>query len=101
MSVPPASQGGSAAGAEPALLTVVVRPEGYAVLSMHKEPVNSLNLAMWQQLEQVCDEAFALRSGAGAVPAWSLPCVNAARALVLRIAAGLLFRQLRAPLNQP
>lgn len=33
----------------------VVLKDSYAVLSLHKEPVNSFNLAMWQQLELALD----------------------------------------------
>lgn len=33
----------------------LVHRDGYVILSMNKEPVNSLNLAMWQQLEATLD----------------------------------------------
>lgn len=34
----------------------VTEKEGYVIVSMQKEPVNSLNLAIWQQLEAVLDK---------------------------------------------
>ncbi len=60
---PPTSSGGpsSATGGapEPSSYLSVQEREGYWVVSMHKEPVNSLNLLMWQQLEAVLDRAEA------------------------------------------
>uniref|UniRef100_A0A7S0WQJ1 Uncharacterized protein n=1 Tax=Chlamydomonas leiostraca TaxID=1034604 RepID=A0A7S0WQJ1_9CHLO len=44
----------AAAGTE-GMVSVVLREGGYAVLSMHKEPVNSLDLAMWRALEKALD----------------------------------------------
>mmetsp|Transcript_21940 Transcript_21940/g.37522 ORF Transcript_21940/g.37522 Transcript_21940/m.37522 type:complete len:270 (-) Transcript_21940:474-1283(-) len=37
-------------------LVELTMKEGYAVLTMRKEPVNSLSLVMWQQLEQALDQ---------------------------------------------
>jgi len=34
---------------------VDVRPGGYAIVTLTKEPVNSLDLDAWQQLEQALD----------------------------------------------
>lgn len=41
--------------ASPSALAVEVKPEGYAIITMHKEPVNSMDLALWTQLEQALD----------------------------------------------
>ena len=37
------------------IVNVDVRPGGYAIITMTKEPVNSLDIGAWQQLEQALD----------------------------------------------
>ncbi|KAJ9534942.1 hypothetical protein QJQ45_029607 [Haematococcus lacustris] len=52
----PSTSGGGTPRLGPELQYVrVVRREGYAVLAMAKEPVNSLNLDMWRELEAALD----------------------------------------------
>ncbi|GFH25123.1 uncharacterized protein HaLaN_23036, partial [Haematococcus lacustris] len=52
----PSTSGGGTPRPGPELQYVrVVRREGYAVLAMAKEPVNSLNLDMWRELEAALD----------------------------------------------
>lgn len=41
----------ASAASTPGMVSVVLK-DGYAVLSMQKEPVNSMNLAMWEALEK-------------------------------------------------
>lgn len=54
-----ASPNGAAQGPDPSSYLSVQERDGYWVVSMQKEPVNSLNLVMWQQLEAVLDRAEA------------------------------------------
>lgn len=46
---------------------VDIRPGGYAILTLQKEPVNSLDLITWQQLEKALDELEANMSVSGLI----------------------------------
>ena len=38
--------------ASSAWISCTKKPEGYAVLSIHREPVNAFDLDLWQQLDK-------------------------------------------------
>ena len=40
---------------KPQVVDVDIRPGGYAIVTLAKEPVNSLDLETWQQLEHALD----------------------------------------------
>lgn len=48
-------------------VVVDIRPGGYAILTLQKEPVNSLDLNTWRQLEQALDELEANKSISGLI----------------------------------
>ena len=45
----------SSAAAPKSVVDVDIRPGGYAIVTLTKEPVNSLDLDAWQQLEGALD----------------------------------------------
>mmetsp|Transcript_5634 Transcript_5634/g.12470 ORF Transcript_5634/g.12470 Transcript_5634/m.12470 type:complete len:272 (+) Transcript_5634:210-1025(+) len=51
---------------------VDIRPEGYAILTLQKEPVNSLDLSTWDQLERALDSLEANTSVSGVIIASGL-----------------------------
>lgn len=49
------------------MVDVDIRPGGYAIVTLSKEPVNSLDLAAWQALERALDRLEADPSVTGAI----------------------------------